>query len=521
MSDIFISYSRADLKQAETLAHALEAEGWSVWSDRSIPAGRAFDEVIEEAIDHSNCVMVLWSSESIDSQWVRSEAQEGLDRHILIPVQIEDVKIPLAFRRIQAARFVNWNGQPSEPAFRSLVNDIAGILGDPPNLDVVGPEADTSTRKTKLPSPAGKGQRPTAVRNTRSTARRHAGLVAFWPVVLTPIFWVVVWMLGLAMVTGGADLPEMASFAILGGIAGGAYGVGVALKYPLAKRAARWPQIVVYMFGWTGIGAFGLAASEGIWGDSGGQYGATVAGVFGWFVIWRRMRGPEMSAAETEPTESLWEAVGPAALWAALGALPVTLVAWRVIRFPSGFGTFEISLPAGDVIVYFLFAFLCLFGTFCGNKAWVAYVRAAQPVTARTHLLGAFLGGVVGTLAGAAATNVYRADEYFSDMIDGASYLWVVLVAMACVLGAQRFGTKRYARLLSPVVVAPVVAAAWVVGVRAMIDDMTGGEFPLGVWNLLNRPVGWGSTLAVGIILGVVVALREDAILPVDPVAVR
>ncbi len=110
MSDIFISYASEDRERAKTLAEALEAQDWSVWWDRVIPAGRTFDEVIEEAIDAAKCIVVVWSEASVKSRWVRTEAEEGATRGILVPVLIEDVRIPLAFRRIQAAYLIDWDG---------------------------------------------------------------------------------------------------------------------------------------------------------------------------------------------------------------------------------------------------------------------------------------------------------------------------------------------------------------------------------------------------------------------------
>src|SRR5215471_3730957 len=110
MADLFISYSRKDLSRVRVLADALSTQGWSVWWDRQIPAGRTFDEVIAEALDGARCVVVVWSKESIDSSWVREEAEEGRRRKILIPVLIDDQHPPLGFGRIQAVELRDWNG---------------------------------------------------------------------------------------------------------------------------------------------------------------------------------------------------------------------------------------------------------------------------------------------------------------------------------------------------------------------------------------------------------------------------
>ena len=129
-SDIFISYAQEDRPAALRLAQPLEAAGWSVWWDRAIPAGRTFDEVIEDAIDRSKCVVVLWSKSSIQSRWVRAEAEEGAARGVLVPIMIERVKIPLAFRRIHAADLVEWDGSRT-PAFETLITDISSLIGGP------------------------------------------------------------------------------------------------------------------------------------------------------------------------------------------------------------------------------------------------------------------------------------------------------------------------------------------------------------------------------------------------------
>lgn len=129
MSDIFISYASEDRNKAEKLAAALQSQGWSVWWDRAIPAGSQFVEVIDKAIADARCVVVLWSEASVAKNWVLEEAQDGLDRGILVPVLIDGVTPPRGFRRIQAANLSDWDGSVTAPQFQHLVRDMVGVLG--------------------------------------------------------------------------------------------------------------------------------------------------------------------------------------------------------------------------------------------------------------------------------------------------------------------------------------------------------------------------------------------------------
>lgn len=134
MSDIFISYARQDKGRVEILANALLAHGWSVWWDPHIPTGKRFDEVIEKALAEARCIIVVWSTHSISSRYVRAEASEGADRRVLLPVMIEEVKIPLLFRQMQTAHLLDWHGSPDDPNFERLVKDIEVTLSMPPTL---------------------------------------------------------------------------------------------------------------------------------------------------------------------------------------------------------------------------------------------------------------------------------------------------------------------------------------------------------------------------------------------------
>jgi hypothetical protein len=115
MSEIFLSYKSEDLPRAKIIAEALEQQGYSVWWDMTIPPGKTFDEVIEKALDSAKCVVVLWSRKSVLSDWVKEEASVAVKRRILLPVLIDDVKIPIGFKRIQAARLIDWQGTLPNP----------------------------------------------------------------------------------------------------------------------------------------------------------------------------------------------------------------------------------------------------------------------------------------------------------------------------------------------------------------------------------------------------------------------
>lgn len=109
MTDVFVSYSSTDRDRVMPLVKSIERTGWSVWWDREIGAGTAFDREIEKAIDDAQCIVVVWSEASVESEWVRTEANEGLERKILVPIAIDEVRLPLAFRRAQTIRLDDSN----------------------------------------------------------------------------------------------------------------------------------------------------------------------------------------------------------------------------------------------------------------------------------------------------------------------------------------------------------------------------------------------------------------------------
>lgn len=125
MADVFISYSSADRERAHKVASSLEAHGWTVWWDRKLIVGQAYDQAIERELEIARCVVVLWSKEAIRSDWVKNEAAFAAERDVLVPALIDNVKLPLEFRRKQTADLINWDGAPSHDGFKAMCEGIA------------------------------------------------------------------------------------------------------------------------------------------------------------------------------------------------------------------------------------------------------------------------------------------------------------------------------------------------------------------------------------------------------------
>jgi hypothetical protein len=80
MADIFISYAREDRTRVRSLADALSAHEWSVWWDREIQAGKAFDQVIADELTRARCVAVVWSHKSTASPSIAQNAGASTPR---------------------------------------------------------------------------------------------------------------------------------------------------------------------------------------------------------------------------------------------------------------------------------------------------------------------------------------------------------------------------------------------------------------------------------------------------------
>jgi hypothetical protein len=104
LADVFVSYSRKDLARSEAIASFLRREHVSVAIDRDfLQVGDAYRDSIAAELKRAKVVIVLWSRDSVESEFVRDEASRA--RHtVLLQLVIDDLPdsdVPLGFGELQ------------------------------------------------------------------------------------------------------------------------------------------------------------------------------------------------------------------------------------------------------------------------------------------------------------------------------------------------------------------------------------------------------------------------------------
>jgi len=130
-ADLFISYSQKDLATVKSLTALLQQLGWSVWFDQHIRAGTSFDRVIEQALQDARAVIVAWSRNSVNSDWVRAEAAYAQESSKLFPVRLDDAPLPLRFIHVHTLNLSDWDGTTEHHALQALAAHLTEVIGKP------------------------------------------------------------------------------------------------------------------------------------------------------------------------------------------------------------------------------------------------------------------------------------------------------------------------------------------------------------------------------------------------------
>lgn len=181
MAQIFLSYAREDKKAAEFYAKALESEGYSVWWDHKIIPGLSFNKAIEERLNACSCMVVLWSHNSINSNYVNDEATVAHESEKLVSALIDDTPteaISFPFNARHIAKMPNWEQGKLSGEWDSLLSAITHLCGSPKNTTYsFDPDALRAKGLTEFPGSEGPTEEP--VYPAHRLNGQHGNLRAF------------------------------------------------------------------------------------------------------------------------------------------------------------------------------------------------------------------------------------------------------------------------------------------------------------------------------------------------------
>ena len=140
--DVFISYARENEQPAHAVREFLEDEGWTVWLDKQIRVGEEFSAEIEKALDIAGAVVVLWTRESVASDWVLKEARYALHQKKLFGLKLDKTPIPGEFTRIEAALLEDWKQNLDHPEWVNFQRSLAS-KASPSRRDEIRPGFDS------------------------------------------------------------------------------------------------------------------------------------------------------------------------------------------------------------------------------------------------------------------------------------------------------------------------------------------------------------------------------------------
>ena len=129
--DIFISYRSTQLTWVELLAKNLKAQGYKVFLDAwEIRGGESFTKKIYQALNNSNCALLLATPEATESGWVQEEYEYMLnlsknrDDFFWIPLVLGEFPDLPFLSNTQAIDFADSHQDNYHRAFQQLLSAL-------------------------------------------------------------------------------------------------------------------------------------------------------------------------------------------------------------------------------------------------------------------------------------------------------------------------------------------------------------------------------------------------------------
>jgi hypothetical protein len=128
MAEVFISYGRKDADLVAPIKARLDELGVDTWIDRDIPTGERYRQVIRSKLKDAKAVIVCWSPEAVESNWVDFEAQVALEVGTYVPVFLVQCVLVPDFRTSQTVDLSKWDGAPNDPGWLAVMDRIATLI---------------------------------------------------------------------------------------------------------------------------------------------------------------------------------------------------------------------------------------------------------------------------------------------------------------------------------------------------------------------------------------------------------
>ena len=140
MADVFLSYQNSRKEEAAQVVAAIQEANLTVWWDREL-LDEDFSDEIEIQLKSASAIVVIWSPESIKSDYVKSEAHYAWRKKKLINTHTDDVNpeedIPFLYRRHNSIPVLE-----TRKILAALKRRLAGL----PLPDLVAGASDTRPR---------------------------------------------------------------------------------------------------------------------------------------------------------------------------------------------------------------------------------------------------------------------------------------------------------------------------------------------------------------------------------------
>src|SRR5262249_47926938 len=99
MAGIFLFFARVDQGWGEPFAAALASRSLTIWRDVDIKPSARYRQVTVSELEAARAVVVVWSKNSVHSDWVLDEAEEGRRHGKLVSVLMDGTQMPFGFRQ--------------------------------------------------------------------------------------------------------------------------------------------------------------------------------------------------------------------------------------------------------------------------------------------------------------------------------------------------------------------------------------------------------------------------------------